>query len=114
MNVVGYDVAEPMRSRFVTAGGQVEPTVSAAAAGAEVLLVLVMNSQQAREALFVQGAAKGASRRRSSAYVVLMRPQLSGRMLRSYSESPRRPLMLRIWRRVSPPYVPTSRSWMRR
>ncbi len=58
--VRGYDIAEPARQRFAAAGGTVASTPHAAATGADIVLIMVLNSAQAEQALFGDDGAVGA------------------------------------------------------
>lgn len=57
-NVVGYDAWEPSLKRYEADGGAVAPTPAGCADGADVLVLMVVNVDQAKEVLFDKGAAK--------------------------------------------------------
>jgi len=54
-HVIGYDVYEPTRLRFLEAGGNVSQSPREAARGAQILICMVANSQQADSVLFDYG-----------------------------------------------------------
>ena len=54
--VRGYDIRPESRAALVAAGAEEAETVPAAAAGAEALLLMVVNAAQAEDVLFTQGA----------------------------------------------------------
>ena len=54
----GYDISEAARARFADAGGEAAETAADAATGCDLLVVMVVNADQARQALFDSGAAK--------------------------------------------------------
>lgn len=54
--VRGYDVVEAARSRFAAAGGTVVESVASAAAGADCLILMVVDAAQAEAVLFAGGA----------------------------------------------------------
>jgi 3-hydroxyisobutyrate dehydrogenase len=56
--VVGYDLSEKARAALEAAGGRAAPSVQEAARDAEVLVLMVVNADQAEDVLFTQGAAQ--------------------------------------------------------
>jgi 3-hydroxyisobutyrate dehydrogenase-like beta-hydroxyacid dehydrogenase len=54
-HVIGYDVYEPTRLRFLEAGGNMSQSPREAARGAQVLICMVANSQQVDSVLFDSG-----------------------------------------------------------
>ena len=59
--VKGFDVAEGARDALRDAGGTPVKSAAAAAGGVDALLVMVVNADQAKEALFDSGAAAAAA-----------------------------------------------------
>jgi 3-hydroxyisobutyrate dehydrogenase len=68
-HVTGFDLRPASRASLVTQGGYTAATLAEAALGAQVLVLMVVNSAQARDALFSQ---EGLSVLASDAAVVLM------------------------------------------
>ncbi|MCC0027181.1 MAG: NAD(P)-binding domain-containing protein [Zhengella sp.] len=66
--LTGYDIAPAARERFAALGGDPSETAAGAASGAGLLLVMVVNADQARTVLFDSGAAHALA---PSATVVL-------------------------------------------
>ena len=66
--LTGYDIAPAARERFAAIGGDPSETAAGAASGAGLLLVMVVNADQARTVLFDSGAAHALA---PSATVVL-------------------------------------------
>ena len=60
--VKGFDVFEASRQRFAEAGGEAVDSAAAAARDIDVLLLMVVNAQQVRDALFGEGGAIAAAR----------------------------------------------------
>ena len=56
----GFDLSQTARARFGQAGGVAAETAAQAAAGCDLLLVMVATAEQAHEALFGSGAAAAA------------------------------------------------------
>lgn len=52
----GHDIAEAARARFAALGGKAFATAAEAAAGCDLVLVMVVNAAQAKAALFDSGA----------------------------------------------------------
>ncbi|MCJ2025993.1 NAD(P)-dependent oxidoreductase [Methylobacterium sp. J-067] len=67
--VRGYDIRPESRAALVAAGAEEAETVPAAAAGADALLLMVVNAAQAEEVLFAQGGLDALA---PDATVVLM------------------------------------------
>jgi L-threonate 2-dehydrogenase len=57
--VVGYDVRPEPRGRLAAAGGHVADSVAAAADGADTLIVMTVNVDQAEDVIFSQGGLAG-------------------------------------------------------
>jgi 3-hydroxyisobutyrate dehydrogenase len=53
-HVTGYDLRPASRAALVAEGGHAAPTLAEAAAGAQALVLMVVNAAQARDALFAQ------------------------------------------------------------
>eukprot|EP00192_Tetraselmis_astigmatica_P002253 CAMPEP_0117650246 /NCGR_PEP_ID=MMETSP0804-20121206/1438_1 /TAXON_ID=1074897 /ORGANISM="Tetraselmis astigmatica, Strain CCMP880" /LENGTH=1058 /DNA_ID=CAMNT_0005456107 /DNA_START=50 /DNA_END=3226 /DNA_ORIENTATION=+ len=66
--VKGFDVWQPSLERFVAAGGNPASSISDAATGTKVLVLMVVNAEQAQDVLFSKGAAEALP---SGAVVVL-------------------------------------------
>ena len=66
--LTGYDIAPAARERFAALGGDPSETAAGAASGAGLLLVMLVNADQARTVLFDSGAAHALA---PSATVVL-------------------------------------------
>lgn len=61
LSVKGFDVFEKARLRFEDAGGTAVASVQEAARDVDVLILMVVNAQQARDALFGEGGAASAA-----------------------------------------------------
>ena len=61
-SVTGCDVSEEAKSRLMTHGGQTAPTPSEAAAGADIVVIVVVNAAQTEMVLFGAGGAVEAMR----------------------------------------------------
>lgn len=57
--VAGYDVWRPSLERYAAGGGVVAEDMASCATNAEVLLLMVINAQQAEDVLFTRGALEG-------------------------------------------------------
>jgi 3-hydroxyisobutyrate dehydrogenase len=68
-HVTGFDIRPPSRAALVSEGGHTAPTLREAAAGADALVLMVVNAAQARDALFTQG---GLAALAADASVILM------------------------------------------
>lgn len=60
LTVTGYDINPAAVTQFTEAGGQGAATVAAAATGADVLVIVVLNADQVTDVLFGKGAAADA------------------------------------------------------
>jgi L-threonate 2-dehydrogenase len=60
--VSGYDIRSVARDSFAATGGDPAPSVAAVAAGADVLILMVLNSDQVEDVLFGDGAGALALR----------------------------------------------------
>lgn len=58
--IKGYDINEGARQAFAQAGGKITPSAASAAEGVDVLLIVVVNADQAADVLFGAGAAAEA------------------------------------------------------
>jgi L-threonate 2-dehydrogenase len=67
--VVGFDVRPEAAKRFETVGGRSAPTVAEACTGADVLIVMTVNADQADDVLFAKG---GAAALNAGARVIVM------------------------------------------
>lgn len=67
--VTGFDMRESARERLVASGGHGASSAAEAAAGADILVLMVVNSAQARVVLFADGALDSLS---ADASVILM------------------------------------------
>ncbi len=61
-HVTGFDLRADVRAAFAAQGGHTAPELKRAAAGAEALVLMVVNAAQARDALFTQGALDAMAR----------------------------------------------------
>lgn len=61
LSVKGFDIFESARQAFATAGGVAVESVAEAARDVDVLLLMVVNAQQAKEVLFGEGGAAAAA-----------------------------------------------------
>jgi 3-hydroxyisobutyrate dehydrogenase len=68
-HVTGFDIRPASRAEFVAEGGHSSPSLAEAAAGAQALLLMVVNAAQARDALFDKG---GLAALAHDASIVLM------------------------------------------
>jgi 3-hydroxyisobutyrate dehydrogenase len=68
-HVTGFDIRPASRAEFVAEGGHSSPSLAEAAAGAQALLLMVVNAGQARDALFDKG---GLAALAHDASIVLM------------------------------------------
>jgi putative dehydrogenase len=68
-HVTGFDMRESARAALVTAGGHAADSAEAAAAGADALVLMVVNAAQARSVLFEAGALQALA---PEATVILM------------------------------------------
>lgn len=57
-DVTGFDINPSAGTAFEKGGGRTAPTVKEAARGAEFLMLMVVNADQAEDVLFAQGAAE--------------------------------------------------------
>ena len=64
--VRGYDIVAEARGNFAEAGGEAVESAAEAAAGADVLLLMVVDEDQARDVLFGAGGAVAAMRGRAT------------------------------------------------
>lgn len=69
VRVIGFDMRETARAALVAAGGETAASASAAAQGAQALVLMVVNAAQARAVLFEGGALAALS---PGAVVLLM------------------------------------------
>jgi L-threonate 2-dehydrogenase len=68
-HVTGFDLRPAARAVLVTDGGHAADSVAKAAAGAEAMVLMVVNAAQARDVLFAQGGLDGLAK---DAVVILM------------------------------------------
>jgi 3-hydroxyisobutyrate dehydrogenase len=68
-HVTGFDLRPAARAAIVAEGGHTAPTLAEATAGAQALVLMVVNAAQAREALFNQGGLAGLE---ADASIILM------------------------------------------
>jgi 3-hydroxyisobutyrate dehydrogenase len=68
-HVTGFDIRPTSRDAFVAEGGHSAPTLAEAAAGAQAIVLMVVNAAQARDALFDKGGLAAAT---PDASIILM------------------------------------------
>ncbi len=54
----GFDLSEPARAQLVAEGGNTAETAAEAATGCDLLVLMVVNAEQARAAIFASGVAQ--------------------------------------------------------